>query len=137
MDLTLLTVAADYNDLMNAVDISDQYRAQTTTDHRERRGAARELTWSFHLSAAVANSFLLQKLGQPAWKKAETQSERVQRIVDDIFLQYSQTGTFRQRYRAGDEITPFSQHHRIKRSKSRCLACQGIQIGYRSKSRTL
>jgi hypothetical protein len=62
-------VAADYNDYMNAVDINDQYRAQTTTDHRKRRGPARALAWEFHLSVAVANSFLLQKLG-PAGLKA-------------------------------------------------------------------
>jgi hypothetical protein len=137
MDLELLSVAADYNDLMNAVDISDQYRAQTTSDHRERRGAARALAWSFHLSVAVANSFLLQKLGDPSWPKVTTQAEWLQRIVDDICVQYGQTGTSRQRYRAGDEITPFPLHKRVKRTNSNCQACLGVQIGYRTRGQAL
>ncbi|KEY67450.1 hypothetical protein S7711_10001 [Stachybotrys chartarum IBT 7711] len=137
MDCELLSVAADYNDLMNAVDISDQYRAQTTTEHRERRGAAKALAWSFHLSVAVANSFLLQKHGNPPWMKVRTQLEWVEVIVNAICDHYYQTGASRQLYRAGDEKTPFCNHIRVRSKNAACRACKGEQMGYRSQSQAV
>jgi hypothetical protein len=135
LKLLIPSVAADYNDLMNGVDISDHYRSNNTTDHRQRRGPARALAWSFLLTTAVANSFLLQKLGQPAWKAYKAQSQWQQRLVNDIFNTYGKTGSSRQRYRAGDEVTPAEQHKHVNRKKQgRCLGCQGIQIGPRSRS---
>jgi hypothetical protein len=134
MELELLSVAADYNDLMNAVDISDQYRAETVSDHRERRGAARALAWSFHLSVAVANSFLLQKLGKPQWPKVLTQLKWLEIIVNEIFEQYGKTGTSRTRYRAGDERTPFELHEQVYEGHAACRACKGERIGYQSQS---
>ncbi|KFA67279.1 hypothetical protein S40285_08642 [Stachybotrys chlorohalonatus IBT 40285] len=38
------------------------------TQHRQRRDPARALAWSFMLKTAIANSFILQRDGQPAWK---------------------------------------------------------------------
>ena len=134
MDLELLAVAADYNDLMNAVDISDQYRAQTVSDHRERRGAAKALAWSFHLSVAVANSFLLQKLGHPQWPKVPTQYKWLDIIINEIFERYGKTGISRQRYRAGDQHTPFELHKMVYAKQAPCRACKGEQTGYQSQS---
>ncbi|EXK77468.1 hypothetical protein FOQG_17821 [Fusarium oxysporum f. sp. raphani 54005] len=108
---------------MNGVDISDHCRSNTT-EHRQRRGPARALAWSFLLTTAVANSFLLQKLGQPAWRAYKAQSQWQQRHVNDIFNTYGKTGSSRQRYRAGDEATPAEQHKHVNRKKQgRCLGC--------------
>ncbi|KFA51449.1 hypothetical protein S40293_10229, partial [Stachybotrys chartarum IBT 40293] len=128
MDLELLAVAADYNDLMNAVDISDQYRAQTVSDHRERRGAAKALAWSFHLSVAVANSFLLQKLGHPQWPKVPTRYKWLDIIINEIFERYGKTGISRQRYRAGDQRTPFELHKMVYAKQAPCQAGESIYI---------
>jgi hypothetical protein len=134
--LTLPSVAADYNDYMGAVDIADQLRSYLNADsHSQRRGPARALTWTFLLAVALANSFLLQRLGQPLWPRYKDQSRFLEALVDEIFKEYRQTGATRQRYRAGDTSTPLSQHNHVNRHKQGyCLACQGTQIGPRSQS---
>jgi hypothetical protein len=121
---------------MGAVDIADQLRSYLSAgSHRQRRGPARALTWTFLLAVALTNSFLLQRLGQPPWPSYRSQSRFLDALIDGIFEEYRQTGSTRQRYRAGDTSMPFSQHNHVRRSKhSRCLACQGIQIGPRSQS---
>ena len=87
---------------------------------------------------ALINSFLLQKLGQPAWKPYDNQSRFLEALVDMIFNEYHETGTSRQRFRPGDTSMPFSQHNHIRRDKkSRCLGCQGVQIGPRSRSQSV
>jgi hypothetical protein len=101
--------------------------SNNTTEHRQRRGPTRALAWSFLLTTAVANSFLLQKLGQPAWRAYKAQNQWQQRLVNDIFNTYVKTGSSRQRYRAGDEVTPAEQHKHVNRKKQgHCLGCQGI-----------
>ena len=120
---------------MNAVDISDHLRSNMRSGHRQRRGPARALTWSFLLAVALSNSFKLQQLGQPDWKPYASQSRFQQALVDEIFKIYGKTGSSRKRYRAGDEHTPIEQHNHVRtRKRSNCLACQGIQIGPRSQS---
>lgn len=124
------------NDYMGAVDIADQLRSYLNADsHSQRRGPARALTWTFLLAVALANSFLLQRLGQPLWPRYKDQSRFLEALVDEIFKEYRQTGATRQRYRAGDTSTPLSQHNHVNRHKQGyCLACQGTQIGPRSQS---
>ncbi|KEY74881.1 hypothetical protein S7711_09671 [Stachybotrys chartarum IBT 7711] len=87
------------------------------TQHRQRRGPARALAWSFMLKTAIANSFILQRDGQPAWKPYKTLTSS------------------RKRYRAGDEFTPIWLHKFGPREKwGRCKGCQGIQIRPRTQS---
>ena len=135
LKLAIPSIAADYNDHMNGVDISDHLRHNIRPNHRQRRGPARALTWGFLLSVALSNSFLLQRLGQPNWKPYKAQSRFLEALYREIFHAYGITGSTRKRYRAGDEFTPFEQHIFDKRGKtSNCLACQGVQIGPRSQS---
>jgi hypothetical protein len=54
------TVAAEYNNEMNHVDLGDQLRSYTTYEHRFRRGPGQALLWGFLLDIALANSFILQ-----------------------------------------------------------------------------
>jgi hypothetical protein len=135
LQLSLPSIAAHYNDNMNAVDIADHLRSNMHSDHRQRRGPGRTLTWSFLLATALANSFLLQLKGRPAWTPYRSQSRWQQALVDDIFKTYREKGSSRQRYRAGNIAIPIDQHKAGNRGKrSACLACQGIQIGPRSQS---
>jgi hypothetical protein len=135
LQLALPSVAAYYNDRMNAVDIGDQLRSNMHDNHRQRGGPARVLTWSFLLATALANSFLLQRKGQPVWTPFKSQSRWQQALVDEIFLMYGPEGCSRQRNRIGNPTIPIDQHLRGQRGQSRCLACQGVQIGPRKTSR--
>jgi hypothetical protein len=119
---------------MNGVDIADHLRSNMRSDHRQRRGPARALSWSFLLQTALANSFILQLKSRPAWTPYSSQSRWQQALINDIFRVYGQEGSSRKRYRAGNSFIPIEQHILIGRSPSHCLACKGIQIGSRSKS---
>jgi hypothetical protein len=63
LQLSLPSIAADYNDRMNAVDIADHIKSIIRPRHRQRRGPARALTWDFLLLTALANSSILQLRG--------------------------------------------------------------------------
>jgi hypothetical protein len=52
LQLSLPSTAAYYNDDMNAVDITDHLQSNIRSDHRQRRGPGRTLTWSFLLVTA-------------------------------------------------------------------------------------
>lgn len=135
LQLSLPSVAAYYNDHMNGVDIADHFRSNMHSDHRQRRGPAQALSWSFLLQTALANSFLLQLKGRPAWTPYSSQSHWQQALVNDIFRMYGQEGSSRHLYRPGNSFIPKEQHIFANRGvQSRCLACQGIQIGSRSQS---
>jgi hypothetical protein len=85
LQLCLPSIAAQYNDYMNGVDRADQLRANQEAGHRERRGPARALSWSFLLQIAIANSFILQLKGNPRWEPYRSQSQWQQALVNDIF----------------------------------------------------
>jgi hypothetical protein len=55
---------------------------------------------------ALANSFLLQLKGRPAWTPYRSQSRWQQAVVDDIFKTYKEKGSSRQRYHAGNIAIP-------------------------------
>ncbi|RYC80246.1 hypothetical protein BFJ63_vAg16867 [Fusarium oxysporum f. sp. narcissi] len=63
------TVAAAYNEEMNHVDRGDQLRSCYKYRHPLRRGAWQALCWTFLLDVALVNSYLLQRYGQPRWKR--------------------------------------------------------------------
>jgi hypothetical protein len=106
LPLALPSIAVHYNDGMNAVDIGDHLRSNLHSNHRQRRGPGRVLTWAFLLATALANSFLLQRKGQSAWPPYKSQSRWQQVLADDIFKAYGQKGSSRRRYRSGDTSTP-------------------------------
>jgi hypothetical protein len=136
--MTQPAAAIDYNDNMGAVDIGDQLRSYSGYDHRFRRGGWQSISWSFLLEVALVNSYLLQLRGQPSWQRYKNQVEWRQRLVDDICKTYEKQGSSRQRFRAGDEFTPISQHNHVNREKrARCGACQGQQVGLARSRRPL
>lgn len=136
--MTQPAAAIDYNDNMGAVDIGDQLRSYSGYDHRFRRGGWQSISWSFLLEVALVNSYLLQLRGQPSWQRYTNQVEWRQRLVDDICKTYGKQGSNRQRFRAGDEFTPISQHNHVNRKKrARCAACQGLQVGLTRSRRPL
>jgi PleD family two-component response regulator len=61
------SIATDYTDSMNAIDIADDLQSNIHSDHFQHQGTARALTLSFLLATALTNSFILQKEGKPAW----------------------------------------------------------------------
>lgn len=124
------SIAADYNDHMNSVDISDQLRSTLGYDHRIRRGGWQAIAWTFLLDVILINSYILQLKGKPSWKSYNVQTSWRQQLIDALCERYGKTGGSRQRYRSGDEFTPLSQHNFVNRGKkSRCLACQGHRVG--------
>ncbi|RKK60887.1 hypothetical protein BFJ69_g17184 [Fusarium oxysporum] len=66
--VSIPSIAAIYNNEMNAVDRGDQMRAYWGLDRRVRRGGWKALAWDFLLEIALVNSFILQQRGQPQWK---------------------------------------------------------------------
>lgn len=129
-EVEIPSIAADYNDLMNAVDIGDHLRSSLGYQHRIRRGGWQALAWTFLLDISLINSYILQLRGKPHWKPFTSQTKWRQQLVDELCRAYGMTGGSRQRFRAGDEFTPLSQHKHVKRGKkSRCLACQGHRVG--------
>lgn len=127
-EVTVLSVAADYNDHMGAVDRGDQLRQQEGLDHAVRKGPWRALAWSFLLNVALCNSYLLQKKGQPNWKPFPTLHDWRQQVSDDLLRTYGHKGSLRQRNRAGDTVTANSQHKRVHRGKSGpCKGCKGVR----------
>lgn len=124
------SVAADYNDLMNAVDIGDHLRSSLGFEHRICRGGWQALAWTFLLDIVLINSYILQLRGEPIWPRLASQVQWRQQLVDQLCEAYGKSGGSRQRFRAGDEFTPVSQHNHVNRGKcSRCLACQGHRVG--------
>lgn len=128
--ITIPSVAATYNDEMNAVDRGDQMRSYLGFEHRVRRGGWQALAWTFLLDIVVINSYFLQLKGRPNWKSYTSQKEWRGCLVDDLIKAYHQGSQSRQRFRAGDEFTPVPQHKYVSRGKkSDCLACQGVRLG--------
>jgi len=124
------TFAVDYNNRMNAVDIGDQLRSSLGYDHRIRRGGWQAIAWTFLLDISLINSYILQLKGKPAWEPFSTQLDWRDELVNKFCERYGKTGGSRQRFRAGDEFTPVSQHNHVNRGKnSPCLGCQGHQAG--------
>ncbi|KAH7463450.1 hypothetical protein FOMA001_g18173 [Fusarium oxysporum f. sp. matthiolae] len=82
--VSIPSIAATYNDEMNAVDRGDQMRAYWGPDRRVRRGGWRALAWDFLLEIALINSFILQQRGNPRWKPEKSQAEWRQRLVNDL-----------------------------------------------------
>lgn len=134
--LEVPSFGAAYNDFMGAVDVGDQLRASSSQDHRISVGNWQAIAWSFLLETAIINSYLLQKKSTN-WRPLESQKAWRQYLVDALFNEYGNTGSSRQRFRAGDTITPVAQHKSVRRGKkSACLACKGIKAGQaRSRSR--
>lgn len=123
------SIAADYNDHMNAVDIGDHLRSATGYKHRICRGGWQALAWNFLYDVSPVNSYLLQLRGEPIFRRCKSQLEWREQLIDELFEAYGKTGGSRQRYQAGDEVTLLSQHKFVQRGKkSRCLACQGISL---------
>lgn len=136
------SLAAAYNDEMDAVDTADQLRASHRYLHRICRGGWQVIAWTFLLETVITNSFLLQgkKLGSKAsWEPFEPQLKWREHLVDVIFEAYGKTYVSRKRYRTGDIFTPISQHIRISRGvQGPCVGYQGFhfdQIRSRSKKR--
>lgn len=123
------SIAAAYNDEMNAVDRGDQMRAYWGPDRPVRRGGWKALAWDFLLEIALINSFILQQQGQPQWRPEMSQVDWRQRIVNSLIETYAPKTESRQRFRTGDEFTPILQHNLIRRGRSECLACQGFHLG--------
>ncbi|KNB16631.1 hypothetical protein FOXG_14450 [Fusarium oxysporum f. sp. lycopersici 4287] len=86
--VSIPSIAATYNDEMNAVDRGDQMRAYWGPDRRVRRGGWRALAWDFLLEIALINSFILQQRGNPRWKPEKSQAEWRQRLVNDLVAEY-------------------------------------------------
>ena len=63
--LEIPSIAAEYNDNMNAVDIGDQLRQYLSNQHAVCKGNWRALAWSFLLETTLVNTFILQSRGQP------------------------------------------------------------------------
>ena len=130
--MTVLSVTADYNDLIGAVDIGDQLRASEGLDHRVRGGNWRALAWSFLLEVCLVNSYLLQRKAADAcpWKPYITQRAWRQQLVQALCEAFSKDGSSRRYFRAGDAFTPISQHNHVNRKKSSNYhACQGWKAG--------
>lgn len=124
------SITADYNDLMNAVDIGDQLKALAGLDHRVCKGSWRVIAWSFLLETALTNSFILQKRGNPAWKPYTSQQAWRHKLLEELFKAFAKDGSSRKRFKSGDIFTAVSQHNHVNRGKrARCLACQGLQCG--------
>src|SRR6478609_5852394 len=86
--VSIPSIAAIYNNEMNAVDRGDQMRAYWGPDRRVRRGGWRALAWDFLLEIALINSFILQQRGNPRWKPEKSQAEWRQRLVNDLVAKY-------------------------------------------------
>ncbi|KAF5234960.1 hypothetical protein FOXYS1_15680 [Fusarium oxysporum] len=82
--VSIPSIAAIYNNEMNAVDRGDQMRAYWGLDRRVRRGGWKALAWDFLLGIALVNSFILQQRGQPQWKAEISQGSWRQRLVNDL-----------------------------------------------------
>ncbi|EXL65810.1 hypothetical protein FOPG_17984 [Fusarium oxysporum f. sp. conglutinans race 2 54008] len=82
--ISIPSIAATYNDEMNAVDRGDQMRAYWDLYRHVRRGGWRALAWDFLLEIALINSFILQQRGNPRWKPEKSQAEWRQRLVNDL-----------------------------------------------------
>ncbi|KAI8680763.1 hypothetical protein NCS56_00482300 [Fusarium sp. Ph1] len=103
-DISIPTVAAEYNDEMNHVDRGDQLTSYYAYDHPLRRGPWQALCWTFLLDVALVNSYVIQLRGpEPSWKRFTTQKEWRECIYNELFNTYAQKSQSRQRYRAGDE----------------------------------
>ncbi|UPL02957.1 hypothetical protein LCI18_013891 [Fusarium solani-melongenae] len=140
-DISIPTVAAEYNDEMNHVDRGDQLRSYYAYNHPLRRGPWQALCWTFLLDVALVNSYVIQLRGpEPSWKRFTTQREWRECIYNELFNAYGQKSQSRQHYRAGDERdlqNPDLQRNHINREvnhinrkvNSNCLACQGFRQG--------
>ena len=129
-------IAKDYNFHMNAVDVGDQLRSQLGFDHRIRRGGWQSIAWTFLLDIALINSYLLQRRAKPAWQPFLSQAEWRQQICDSLIRAYSEEAPKRQKFRAGNEVVPISQHNHVPRGKrAQCVACKGKRIGERAVKR--
>lgn len=125
----ILSVSADYNDHMGAVDRGNQLRAQEGLDHRVCKGPWRALAWGFLLDLALCNSFLLQKHGKPNWKPFRTLHEWRERICGDLLRHYGHKGSLRKRNKTGNVNVPVPQHISDRRDKKApCLACKGVRF---------
>ena len=115
--ISIPTLAATYNDEMNHVDRGDQMRAYQGYDHPIRRGAWQALTWTFLLDVVLVNSYLLQRHGQPNWKRYTSQKEWRRRIYNELFTAFHKESQSRQKFRTGVEFTPMVQHKLVRRGK--------------------
>ncbi|KAJ0132543.1 Uncharacterized protein HZ326_24374 [Fusarium oxysporum f. sp. albedinis] len=134
--ISIPSIAAIYNNEMNAVDRGDQMRAYWGLDRRVRRGGWKALAWDFLLEIALVNSFILQQRGQPRWKAEISQGSWRQRLVNDLMEAYAPKTQSRKRFRTGNEFTPTLQHTRVRKGKSECLACQGLRLDQRRSRRS-
>ncbi|EGU72497.1 hypothetical protein FOXB_16993 [Fusarium oxysporum f. sp. conglutinans Fo5176] len=99
--VSIPSIAATYNDEMNAVDRGDQMRAYWGPDRRVRRGGWRALAWDFLLEIALINSFILYQRGNLRWELEKSQAEWRQRLVNDLVAKYEPSSQSRQRFRTG------------------------------------
>jgi hypothetical protein len=128
--ISIPSIAAIYNEQMNAVDQGDQRRAYWSPDRRVRRGSWKALAWDFLLEIALINSFILQLKGQPQWKPMKSQADWRQHIVDSLIAKYQPDSQSRQRFRTRDEFTPVTLHNWVRnKNPSPCKACKGIRVG--------
>jgi hypothetical protein len=106
IQLSLPSIAAHYDDRMNAVDISDQLRSHMHHDHRQLWGPARVLTWSFLLQRALKIASFVEKRAAK-WDALEVieplatsycerhlpTSYGIRRLVDDGFFSMGKNRT--------------------------------------------
>jgi hypothetical protein len=130
------TVAAAYNEEMNHVDRGDQLRSYYEYRHPLRRGAWQALCWTFLLDVALVNSYLLQRYGQPRWKRYTNHREWRECIYNALFNTYGHESQSRKRYRAGEELddegteTRPIEHNLVRRKNPvDCVCCQGFRQG--------
>jgi hypothetical protein len=89
--VSIPSIAADYNDRMNAVDIGDHLRSSSGYDHRICRGGWQALAWTFLLDIALINSYILQHNGEPIFKRCESQAQRRGQLIDALCEAYGKT----------------------------------------------
>jgi len=127
--ISIPSIAAIYNEQINAVDQGDQRRAYWSPDRRVRRGSWKALAWDFLLEIALINSFILQLKGQPQWKPIKSQAGWRQHIVDRLIAKYQPDSQSRQRFHTGDEFTPVTLHNWVRnKNPLPCKACKGIRV---------
>ncbi|KJZ69679.1 hypothetical protein HIM_10926 [Hirsutella minnesotensis 3608] len=128
--LKLPIVTVEYNDEMGSVDVGDQLRGYMGYDHITRRGGWKAIAYGFLLDTALINTFILQQRGNPQWQTFDSQIRWRSYLIDQLIQHHATNGTSRQRYRAGAETLPMSEHIHKQRGKcSRCVACQGFRLG--------
>ena len=132
----------DYNHLMGAVDIGDQYRASYDWKHRWCRGPWQPLGWGFLLGTVLVNSFLLASRSGKWTKQKNSHLEWRKALISELFSAYSQEAKARKRARRGMFLdlvradVPFENHRRGQRGvRAACKVCSTLQNAAKKRAR--